>query len=254
MRALILTILLLWPFSLGAQDGPRPPCGGAPETHYADPGALPNVQVWSDGGLGAGWAPPGCTGWMARGFRVLVALAASFRHDGGADDLLTHFGAVSALRGIRYWSTSDKDWRVLITDAAALDGPDAKRRRSDFPAATMRSGGDLYFMQNDSRSSGEVIYRMRVRESDPARLVIAIENVGPVRAFLMTLFHPGDLQSVYFLERRAPGIWGFYSLSRTGEGASPLAGGHKASYVNRAVAFYRHVAGVPTDQNPPVAP
>ena len=95
---------------------------------------------------------------------------------------------------------------------------------------------------------------MKVRENGPTRLVIEVENVTPIRALLMTLFHPGDLQFVYFLERQAPDIWGLYSLSRTGKGANSLSGGHEASYVSRAVAFYRLIAGIPSDQNPPVLP
>jgi len=31
----------------------------------------------------------------------------------------------------------------------------------------------------------------------------------------------------------------------------PAAG--DASYINRAVAFYRHIAGIPSDQEPPAA-
>ena len=69
---------------------------------------------------------------------------------------------------------------------------------------------------------------------------------------MLTLFHPGDLQFVYFLEARLPGLWTLYSLSRTGRGASSLSSGHEASYVSRAVAFYRHIVGIPTDQNPPI--
>ena len=84
----------------------------------------------------------------------------------------------------------------------------------------MRSYKELYFMQDDSRSSGEIVYRMSVRENGPTRLVIEVENVTPVRVLLMTLFHPGDLQFVYFLERQAPDIWGIYSLSRTREGSN----------------------------------
>ena len=49
-----------------------------------------------------------------------------------------------------------------------------------------------------------------------------------------------------------PGVWGLYSLLRTGRGASSLSSGHQASYVSRAVAFYRQIAGIPTNQNPPV--
>ena len=94
---------------------------------------------------------------------------------------------------------------------------------------------------------------MTVRERSPARVVIAIENLTPVRFLLVTLFAPGALQSVKFFELVSPGVWGVYLLTRTGEGVRALAGGHEASYVNRAVAIYRHIAGIPTDEEPPAA-
>jgi hypothetical protein len=243
---------LLWPVGLQAQDMPSPPCGTPAQPPLSDPGAPPNLQVWNDSAANASWAPPSCTGWTDPGYRMLVALAGSFRFEGDGEDLLGRFGAASGFRGIRYWSASDQRWRVLITDAAALDGPSVKSRRPDFTAAEMKSRKVVYFLQDDSRSSGPVVYRLRLLESGPTRLVVQIENVSPVRIFMLTLFHPGDLQFVHYLEARSPGLWGLYSLMRTGRGASSLSSGHQASYVSRAVAFYRHIAGIPTDQNPPV--
>jgi uncharacterized protein DUF6675 len=248
----LVLLVLLWPVGLRAQDMPVPPCGAPAQPAFPDPGAPPNLQVWKDRASNAAWVPPSCTGWTEPGFRMLVALAASFRFDGDGKDLLGRLGAISALRGIQYWSASDQSWRVLITDAAALEGPSIKHRRPDFAATEMGIRKVVYFLQDDSRSSGPVVYRLQVLESGPARLVVQIENVSPVSTFMLTLFHPGDLQFVYFLEARLPGLWTLYSLSRTGRGASSLSSGHEASYVSRAVAFYRHIVGIPTDQNPPI--
>ena len=117
-----------------------------------------------------------------------------------------------------------------------------------------RGGADLYFAQDDNRSSGDVVYRLRVRKIAPDRLVVEMENVGAVRFLLIPLAGPGDLQSLYFFERRSPDAWGCYSLMRTGAGVNPLTEGHAASYVNRAVALFRHLAGLPADQEPPAAP
>ncbi len=47
---------------------------------------------------------------------------------------------------------------------------------------------------------------------------------------------------------------GWYQIIRAGHGASSLALGSEASYVNRSAALYRYVAGIPTDRDPPVAP
>jgi hypothetical protein len=111
----------------------------------------------------------------------------------------------------------------------------------------MKVGKALYFMQDDSGSSGGVVYQLRVLEFHPTRLVVEFENVSPIRRFFITLFHPGDLQFVYFLEARSPGLWGLYSLLRTGRDASSLSSGHQASYVNRVIAFFRHFAGHPNE-------
>ena len=69
----------------------------------------------------------------------------------------------------------------------------------------------------------------------------------------VTLFHPGEMQSVYFLDRESDNVWRYYSIARTGRNASRLATGHESSSINRAVAFYRSLAGIPTDQEPPAA-
>lgn len=182
----------------------------------------------------------------------MVGLAGSFRFNGGIADLVARIGAISSLAKIQYWSVTDKKWRPLANGAAALTGPDAKSRRGDFSASEMTRGADLYYWEDDSRT-GAGVYRLRIYENTPERAVVASENVTPVRQFFMTLFRPGAIQSVMFIQRLSPGIFRVYSLSRTGEGTSGLAEGHDASYVNRAVALYRQIAGIKTDQEPPAA-
>ena len=175
---------------------------------------------------------------------MLVAVAGSFA-GGSSDDLLERFGSISRLEGLRYWSVTEGGWRTLITHATALEGPELDHPRQDFSAAEMRSGSELYFAQSDNRASGDVIYRMQVKQAGPARLVIAIDNVTAVRRFLITFFEPGDLQSVHYLERTAQGRWSYYGLAWAGERGPSLLEMPEASYVNRALAFYRHFAGSP---------
>jgi hypothetical protein len=255
---LALVAVVLWllgpDMAAAAENGPRPPCGESVRPEYAGPGARPSVEVWNDEELSGAWVPPACTGWTARDDRLLLALAGSFHHEGGVEDLLSRFGAISTLTDIRYWSVSDKAWLPLVTEATALSAPDAERRRADFGITDLVVGRDLFIAQNDNRSSGTVIYRMRVLEVRPERLVIQTENVTAVRKWLLQLFGPGDIQAVYFLERSSPDVWGYYSLTRTDAGSKLLSGRHEASYVNRAVALYRHFAGIPTDRDPPAAP
>lgn len=249
MKAAALAILLAWSPGLLAQNAPQPPCAGPPQPFYAENGQQPNFQVWGKTSL-ASWIPPRCTGWIEGVSNLLVALAGTFSHAGSADELLNRFGAVSAMRGIRYWSVTDKEWRVLVTEAAGLGGLGSKARRADFAAPEMKAGLDLFFVQHDSRSTGEVVYKMRVREAGADRLVLELENVTPVRTFFVTVFRPGGMKFLYFLERRASGNWGFYALLSTN---SSSAEGKEASFINRAAAYYRHFTGVPTDGAPPLA-
>jgi hypothetical protein len=72
-----------------------------------------------------------------------------------------------------------------------------------------------------------------------------------MRYFLIPLFHPGEMQSVHFIERESADIWRYYSIARTGKDASSLTVGHEASSINRAVAFFRYISGIPTDKEPP---
>ena len=117
----------------------------------------------------------------------------------------------------------------------------------------MKEGKVLYLEQADNLS-GTAIYRMHIAEVSADRLVFDVENVSTMRYFFVTLFHPGEMQSIYFLDRESDNVWRYYSIARTGRNASRLArAGHAASSINRAVAFYRSLVGIPTDQEPPAA-
>ena len=239
----------------GAQAAvPAPPCGGVAPA-YPAPGAAPAIAVWHASDLQqANWQPPACTGWRpASPSNLVIVLAGSMRFDGNIGGLLARVGMISALPKIQYWSVTDKRWRSMAYGAAALTGPDGKNRRIDFSPSELVKEADLYYTEDDSRS-GEATYRLRVYESTPERAVIATENVTPIRRFFLTLFKPGALQSVMFIQRLSPGVFGVYLINRTGEGTSSFADSHPASYVNRAVAVYRQLAGIKTDQEPPAAP
>ena len=239
--------------SSAADTGPQLPCDGATVPPYPDMEHSPAIRVWDRAEWGRDWIPPACTGWTDPGFTTLVATAGRFAHATGVDGLLQRIGAISELAGIRYWSTTHKRWRTLIISARALSDAAGDRPREDFSPGEMTDGKSLYFRQEDNLS-GKAVYRMRIRTVSPDRLVIDTENIGTVRYLLMPMFRPGGIQSITFLDRESLDVWRYYSIMRTGKAANPLTAGYEASSINRAVAYYRHLAGIPTDMEPPAAP
>ena len=234
------------------EQGPQPPCGEEPIPPYPGLDDPATVKSWSESGLGRDWRPSACTGWTAVGFTTLVTTAARFHHDSGADGLLRRIGAISELAGVRYWSTTHKRWRTLIVDAYALTALQLGQRRKDFTPDEMKESNDLYFEQVDNLS-GRATYRMRVVYASADRVVIDVENVSTMRYLFVPFLHPGEMQSITFLDRESDNVWRFYSIVRTGKSANRLIAGNESSSVNRAVAFYRHAVGIPTDQEPPAA-
>jgi hypothetical protein len=235
-----------------AQSGPQPPCGKEPVPAYPTLDDSPIVKAWSRSDFRSDWTPPVCTGWTEAGFTTLVTTVARFRHTSEVEGLLRHIGAISELAGMRYWSTTHQEWQTLIVEAHALTGLQPEHRRQDFTPDEMKTGKILYFEQTDNLT-GKGIYRMRIAEASANRLVFDVENVSTMRYFFIPVLHPGDMQSIYFLDRESENVWRLYSLVRTGKNANRLITGNESSAINRAVAFYRWLVGIPTGQEPPAA-
>lgn len=250
LRLVVSTILFCQALTYG-QSGPQPPCGEVTVPPYPGLDNSPIVKFWSESD-GPGWRPPACTGWTIPGYSTLITTTARFRYAAGSDGLLRRIGAISELAGMRYWSTTHQQWQTLIVSAHALTGPSPGYRRRNFAPDEMQGGQVLYLEQADNLS-GTAIYRMHIVEASADRLVFEVENVSVMRYFLVTLFHPGEMQTIYFLDRESADVWRYYSITRTGRNASRLATGHQSSSINRAVAFYRSLVGIPTDQEPPLA-
>jgi hypothetical protein len=254
MIRLAVSAMLLCQAYAFAQAGPLPPCGEEPVPFYPVLDDPPIVKSWSESDFGRDWKPPACTGWAQAGFSTLVTTAARFRYTAGAEGLLRRIGAISELAGMRYWSTTHKQWQTLIVKAHAVAASQPTQRREDFTPDEMKEGKVLYLEQADNLS-GAAIYRMHMAEVSADRLVFDIENVSSMRYLFLTLFAPGEMQSIYFLDRESDDVWRYYGIARMGRNASRLATGpgHASSSINRAVAFYRSLAGIPTDQEPPAA-
>ena len=254
--SLLFAVVLLLPKPGFSQPGPEPPCGKEPVPVWPALDNPATSKLWSRADLGRDWKPPACSGWSTSGFSTLITTAARFRYpagpSGGAEGLLRHIGAISDLSGTRYWSTTHQKWDTLIPDAYALTAMNSGKRRGDFTPAEMKTGNFLYFGQTDNLT-GKGVYKLRVSEATDDRIVFAVENVSTMRYLFLPVFPPGEMQSVYFLDRESESVWRYYSILRTGLRASSLVTANDSSAINRAVAFYRKLIGIPTDQEPPAA-
>jgi hypothetical protein len=233
-------------------SGPQPPCAREPNPPYPDLEHSPSFKIWDRDSLGREWKPPSCIGWSASGFATLVTTIARFHHSQGVEGLLDRIAAISRLTGIRYWSTSRQQWKPLIVSASALEAPSGSQRRQDFSTAELVTGAMLHFQQSDSLT-GKATYRLRIVSVSQDRLIYETENLTTLRYLMVPIFPPHELQAIYFLERESSDIWRYYSVARTGRNANGLVNGHDASTVNRAAGFFRYLAGIPTDQEPPAA-
>jgi hypothetical protein len=140
-----------------------------------------------------------------------------------------------------------------VLDAWALDGPGDTVRRADPTAASLVPGHDLYYAEQPE-VGGLTVYRLRVIAHTSDDLVLATENVSPIRVAIITLFEPGALQMVSFLHRDGPGTWALYEITRATAASSTFVTHYQGAYLNRLEAMHRFLADIPTDRDPPIAP
>lgn len=209
-------------------------------------GAAPKVAAWHSNGQGQ----PACAGLLKGNFSLYVTLSGRIAAT-TADSLLQRFGAVSALRGLPYWSFSENKRETLVRDAFPVTSAGDPNAATDFAIEEMKKGSDLFYRQTDNRSANGVVYRMRVLEHAPHRLMIAVENASPVRFLFMTLFQPGDLQTVYLLEQAKDRTWSYYNVSGIRGSSMATGQGSEKSYMSRALSMFSHFAGREIADTPP---
>jgi len=200
-------------------------------------------------------APVGAACFDETGSAATWVTVASVVHTADTlNTVLGRFGGISKLLSVQYWSVTDHKWRPLVSSAFAVLAAGSTQARADYSASELATGEDLYYLITDTRSGHAVTYRLRLWEGQRGRVVVETSNVDSVKQWGFTLYAAGGgLDTWYFLDERSPGVWAYYSITRVLP-ASFLAKGHEKSYINRAVALYRHYMGLPTDAEPPSAP
>jgi len=231
-----------------ADSGARPACAGDLFPPYPALDAPPSLKVVE----GSGWTPPPCIGWALSKGSTLVLTVGRFRNRSGENGLRRRIGAVSELAGMLYWSAGDQRWEPLIVEAHALSGPADERRRGDFSVDEVTGGRTLYLQQEDNRL-GRVTYRLQLRKASAGLVVFTTDNISAARMLGIPVVQPGELETICFLEAERNDVWRYASIGRLSQRAALLAGGRQASLINRAVAWFRYLAGIPLNQEPPAA-
>jgi hypothetical protein len=233
---------LAWPACLSS---------GAPPV-FAPLNAPPIAQATRVRDGGAPPAGASCFG-KADSAATWITVASIVQTSNSQNAFIERLGSISALLAVQYWSTTDQKWRPMVSSASAVASSNSRQPRADYSLAELITGEDRYYSVTDSRSGRAVTYRLRLWPSQPSELVVESANVDAIKQWGITLYAPGGLHTLYFLKKQSPDVWAYYSITRL-QPNSFLAEGHDKSFINRAVALYRHIVGLTTDAEPPSAP
>ena len=252
-RWLLLAAALTSVVAIASNRPAQPDClSGSVAPVFAPLNAPPITQATRVSGGGA--RPAGASCFENPGSAATwITVASIVQTSNSQNAFIERFGTISSLSTVRYWSTTEQKWRPLVLSASAITTANSTLPRADYSLAELVTGEDRYYSVTDSRSGSAVTYRLRLWENQPMGVVVESANVDAIRQWGITLYAPGGLHTLYFLKKQSPGVWAFYSITRLLPN-SLLAQGHEKSFINRAVALYRHIVGLPTDAEPPAAP
>jgi len=181
-----------------------------------------------------------------------VTVASIIRTSATRQTFIARFGAISQLLPVQYWSVTEKKWRPLTSAAHATSSAQSTDVRADYSASELSDGAIRYYEFTDTRLGNAIRYSLRLRPSQADRVIVETTNVDPIKRWGITLYPPDSVHTLYYLDERSPGLWSYYSLTRVAA-KSFLARGHEESFINRALAFYRHYMHLDTSAQPPPA-
>ncbi|MBP6902011.1 MAG: hypothetical protein KBC73_18080 [Burkholderiaceae bacterium] len=226
-----------------------PQCGSAPPPAFPPVDRPPLLQCWIDADRQDG-PRPDCSLLRQTDHGLLIRLTASAVLPGGLDEQLARFGAVSQLKGLPYWSYTDRKRQVLIRDSYAVETPGSTTPRPDYTLADLQRGRDLFFVHSDNRSSALVPYAIRLVHQDADRVHLRIENHGDIRFMGLSVVAPGEMQWGVMLERLGGTRYGYRSLLGLKKLRYGTADKHRLSNLARVVAMFDLWSGRQTDIEP----
>jgi hypothetical protein len=215
-----------------------PPVNATPAVEVADANnAAPpsGATCFADSNKGATW----------------ITVSSAIQTALSPEAIIQRFGAISALQTVQYWSTTDQAWRPLVSAAFAVNATDANQPRADYGSAEL-VGSPRFYRVTDTRTYDPVNYSLEIHPAPHGQILAETTNIDPIKKWGITLYRRDGLHTLYFLNERSPGVWSYYSITRVVP-ATFLARGHEKSYVNRAIALYRHYLRLPTTADPPAA-
>ena len=233
----------------GAAAQPRLPCEGAALPAPAGPGELPAFEVWQKT-----WQPPACSPWRARPFSLLVALSGRFSEDVSRTDLLRRLGAFSEMESLLYWSHTRQRWRPLFAESFALEGASKDQRRTDFAPDELVQGRDVFCWQKPNSRLGGFVLRMRIERRSDSEILVSQVNLTAPEVLGFPVMGKGEVETLLYLLRDGAGPWRYYHLTRAGDGSREFDEGERASYLNRAQAYIRFLAGRGAEKGTALAP
>jgi hypothetical protein len=247
-RHLLLALPALWPAWAAAGGAPLV-CGQAPFPPFPPPEKPAIVHTWLQDGRQDGPLPD-CGHLRGREFALLVRVTASYTAPGDLGDQLLRLGAVSAMKGMTYWSFSDRKRQLLVRDSFAVDGPTSTKPRADFTLAELRSGAVLHYLQSDNRTSTLVPYSLQVLHSGNDSFTLRVENLGDVRFMGVTFVPARSMQWLLTVERLGPERWGYRSLQGVQQLGFGAAEKYRLSNLSRSVAMFDLLSGRQTEIEP----
>ena len=248
LKFFLIGVLVLLGCRAHAAEAPLcPALDSATYPAFAATGEAPSFSSWRKLRI----LPSNCHVSLTSKADLSVALAASFEFDGTIEDIAKRLGAISQSQGLVYWSVTNKSWRSLVNDAFALNTENTKTRRPDFSGAEILSGNPLYFAQNDSQSWGLNVFEYEALNSSADHVTLKSQSQSSIRFGPITVFEPGDVVSVLFINRVNNNLWSYYSLAVIKDSALPI---NEKSIINRQAALYRNFVGIPLNKDPPLAP